>query len=101
MSTFTEQIITILYERFRFYRRWHHLGTGYDKRKRIFSNREYDKAGWVLHMLRHVVGDSAFFRSLRAYYWVPRFAYGTALTVDFQGICDSVSGMDLNWFFQE
>ena len=67
----------------------------------IFSNLEYEKAGWVLHMLRHVVGDSAFFRSLRAYYSDPRFAYGTALTADFQGICDSVSGMDLNWFFQE
>jgi hypothetical protein len=52
-------------------------------------------------MLRHVVGDSAFFRSLRAYYLDPRFAYGTALTADLQGICDSVSGMDLSWFFQE
>jgi aminopeptidase N len=67
----------------------------------IFSNREYDKAGWVLHMLRHVVGDSAFFRSLRAYYSDPRYAYGTALTADFQEVCDSVSGMDLSWFFQE
>lgn len=67
----------------------------------IFSSLQYDKAGWVLHMLRHVVGDSAFFRSLRAYYSDPRFAYGTALTADFEGVCESVSGMDLSWFFQE
>ncbi|MDP3024691.1 MAG: M1 family aminopeptidase [candidate division Zixibacteria bacterium] len=67
----------------------------------IFSSLQYDKAGWVLHMLRHVVGDSAFFRSLRAYYSDPRFAYGTALTADFEGVCESVSGMGLSWFFQE
>ncbi|HVP36791.1 MAG TPA: M1 family aminopeptidase, partial [Terriglobales bacterium] len=67
----------------------------------IFSDLQYDKAGWVLHMLRHVVGDSAFFRSLRAYYSDPRFAYGTALTADFEGVCETVSGMDLSWFFQE
>ena len=67
----------------------------------IFSSLQYDKAGWVLHMLRHVVGDSAFFQSLRAYYSDPRFAYGIALTADFEGVCESVSGMDLSWFFQE
>jgi len=67
----------------------------------IFSSLQYDKAGWVLHMLRHVVGDSTFFRCLRAYYSDPRFAYGTALTADFEGVCESVSGMDLSWFFQE
>jgi hypothetical protein len=52
-------------------------------------------------MLRHTVGDSAFFGSLRAYYSDPRFAYGTALTADFEGVCEEVSGMDLSWFFQE
>jgi aminopeptidase N len=67
----------------------------------IFSNIVYDKAAWVLHMLRHIVGDSAFFRSLRAYYSDPRFAYGTALTADFEGACEEVSGMDLSWLFQD
>jgi len=67
----------------------------------IFSGLVYDKGGWVLHMLRHVVGDSTFFDILRSYYADPRFANKSALTEDFQEVCESVSGMDLDWFFQE
>jgi len=67
----------------------------------IFSTRVYDKGAWVLHMLRHVVGDSVFFDILRSFYADPRFAYGTAVTEDFQEVCESVSGMGLSWFFQE
>lgn len=67
----------------------------------IFSGLVYDKGGWVLHMLRHVVGDSDFFEILRSYYADPRFANKSALTEDFQEVCESVSGMDLDWFFQE
>ena len=67
----------------------------------IFSTIVYDKGAWVLHMLRHIVGDSIFFEILRSYYADPRFAYGTAVTEDFLEVCESVSGMDLSWFFQE
>jgi aminopeptidase N len=67
----------------------------------IFSGLVYDKGGWVLHMLRHVVGDSTFFDILRSYYADPRFANKSAITEDFQEVCESVSGMDLDWFFQE
>lgn len=67
----------------------------------IFSLRVYDKGAWVLHMLRHVVGDSTFFDILRAYYSDPRYAHGTAVTEDFQGICEDIYGEDLDWFFQE
>jgi len=67
----------------------------------IFSGLVYDKGGWVLHMLRHVVGDSDFFEILRTYYADPRFANKSALTEDFQEVCETVSGMDLDWFFQE
>ncbi len=67
----------------------------------IFGSIVYDKGAWVLHMLRHVVGDSVFFDILRAYYADPKFAYGTAVTEDFKDVCESVSGMELDWFFQE
>lgn len=60
----------------------------------------YHKASWVLHMLRNVVGDSTFFDILQAYY-DSEYRHGTAVTEDFQAICESVSGMELNWFFQE
>ena len=65
----------------------------------IFSLIIYDKGGWVHHMLRHVVGDSAYFAIMRAYYSDPRFAYAAAETEDFQEICETVSGMDLDYFF--
>lgn len=68
---------------------------------RIFhGGLSYNKASWVLHMLRHVVGDSTFFDILRAYY-ESQYQHGTAVTEDFQAICEAVSGMELGWFFQE
>jgi hypothetical protein len=65
----------------------------------IFSTIVYDKGAWVLHMLRHVVGDSTFFDILRAYY--SEYAHGAVMTEDFQGVCEEVSGMDLDYFFDE
>jgi len=50
-------------------------------------------------MLKHVVGDSTFFDILRAYY--SQYAHGVATTEDFQGLCEDVSGMDLEYFFEE
>lgn len=67
---------------------------------RIFSSDfSYRKGGWALHMLRHVVGDTTFFNILTTY----RAAYqgGTATTAEFQAVCESVAGMDLDWFFNE
>ena len=67
----------------------------------IFHIIVYDKGAWVLHMLRGVVGDEDFFQILRDYYSDPRYAHGAAETEDFQEICETVSGMDLDYFFQE
>jgi aminopeptidase N len=67
----------------------------------IFATIVYDKGGWVHHMLRHVVGDSVYFDIMRAYYDDPRFAHGVAEIEDFQEVCETVSGMDLDYFFDE
>ena len=61
----------------------------------------YHKGGAVLHMLRHVLGDSVFFRAMKAYATDPRFQYRTASTEDFQSVCESISGKQLGYFFQE
>ncbi len=61
----------------------------------------YDKGADVLHMLRHVIGDSTFFHSMYAYAHDPRFRFGTATTRDFESVCEAVSGMDLSYFFNE
>lgn len=67
----------------------------------IFSWIVYHKGAWVLHMLRHVVGDSTFFDILRAYYSDSRFAYKDVVTEEFRDFCETLSGMDLDYFFQE
>ena len=61
----------------------------------------YAKGATVLHMLRHVLGDSVFFHSLRAYAQDPRFRFGVATTENFQQVCETVSGKDLGYFFSE
>ncbi len=61
----------------------------------------YDKGSWVLHMLRHVLGDSLFFQSLRSYLEDPRYRFGVVTTEDFQQVCESVSGTSLDYFFTE
>lgn len=61
----------------------------------------YRKGGWVLHMLRHVVGDAKFFAILRTWAASPAFSYGTAVSADFQAVAESVSGQNLSQFFSQ
>jgi len=65
------------------------------------SNLVYSKGAWVLHMLRHVIGDTAFFHSMYNYANHPSYKYGVASTPDFQSVCESTSGQDLDYFFNE
>ena len=65
------------------------------------SGLSYVKASWILHMLRHIVGDEIFFDILRAYYHSAGNQYGTATTADFQAVCEQVSGLDLDKFFHQ
>ncbi len=68
----------------------------------IFDSwRTYSKGCVVLHMLRGIVGDTTFFNILRAYTNDPSVRYGVAATEDFQAVAENVSGLDLNYFFQE
>ncbi len=67
----------------------------------------YRKGGWVLHTLRYLIGDQAFFEALR------RMAYPDsaleqvtdgrqtrlATTDEFQRTAEAASGRDLGWFF--
>ena len=65
----------------------------------LFSRTVYDKGAWVLHTLRHVMGDSAFFDALINYR--TSFAFGNATTEDFRDICETEYGADLDWFFDQ
>ncbi len=61
----------------------------------------YDKGASVLHMLRHVLGDSVFFHAMKSYAADPQLRYGTATTADFRRVCEAVSGKDLGTFFSQ
>ena len=61
----------------------------------------YDKGAVVLHMLRHILGDSVFYHSMWAYAHNPSFRFNVASTADFESVCESVSGTNLKYFFDE
>lgn len=65
----------------------------------LFTGNVYQKAGWVLHMLRYLVGDSTFFKILDNYRDAHYF--GTATTQNFINIVNSTSGQDFDWFFDQ
>jgi len=65
------------------------------------SYRSYAKGAAILHMLRGIIGDTAFFRSMRNYLNDTALAYKTATTEDFCRVCESTSGMELKYFFNE
>lgn len=68
---------------------------------RIFDvDLTYNKASWVPHMLRGIVGDSTFFEVLRTYYGSP-YQYGSATTEEFRDLCEQVTGRDFDRFFHE
>ncbi len=76
----------------------HFPGSCYDP-DFIFNSTVYRKGAWVLHMLRHVMGDQDFFAALRLY--AERFAYGNAVTEDLRGVCEEAFGQPLEWFFRQ
>ncbi len=65
----------------------------------LLNANNYQKGGWILHMLRSQMGDDAFFRGIRAYY--AEHANATALTGDLQRHMETAAGTDLGWFFQQ
>lgn len=69
---------------------------------RLFSSRlTYNKGAMVIHMLRWLCGDSAFYTGMRAYLNDPQLAYGTATTSDLKAHLEAASGLDLSGFFAD
>jgi len=65
------------------------------------GNTVYSKGSWVLHMLRGVMGDEAFFEGMYNYANHPDHQYGTIQTREFQHIMEEYYGADLGWYFDE
>jgi aminopeptidase N len=66
-----------------------------------FDRVVYDKGAWIIHMLRSVMGDAAFFGATRAYLADPAFRYGNADTEQFEAHYEAFYGGQLDWFFDE
>lgn len=71
----------------------------YANKEDMFDAVSYNKGGRILHMLRHIVGDDAFFKSLNNYLSTNKFKTGEAdqLRLAFE----EVTGRDMNWFFNQ
>ena len=65
----------------------------------LLNTNSYQKGGFVLHMLRAEVGDSAFFRGVRAYWTEHR--HGNAMTADLRVAVEREAERDLGWFFDQ
>ncbi|MBU0692813.1 T9SS type A sorting domain-containing protein, partial [bacterium] len=66
----------------------------------LFGNVVYQKAGWVLHMLRkQLLGDELFYELMHE--WTSRYAFGTVDTEDFISLVNEMSGEDYRWFFDQ
>ena len=71
----------------------------YQEKENMFDAHSYNKGGLVLHMLRDLVGDKAFFASLNQYLHDKSFE--SAEAHDLRLAFEEVTGMDLNWFFNQ
>jgi aminopeptidase N len=65
----------------------------------LLNRNSYQKGSLVLHMLRDLLGDEAFFEGIRRYY--ARYAGGNAVTGDLQAVLEEVHGESLDWFFRQ
>jgi aminopeptidase N len=66
---------------------------------RLLDANSYQKGGWTLHMLRSLVGDSAFFRGVRDYY--NGHIDGNASTDELMVCVEQRAGVTLGWFFDQ
>ena len=71
----------------------------YADKEDVFDNVSYPKGGRTLNMLRHYVGDSAFFKSLNYYLTTNKLGNGSA--VKLRLAFETITGKDLNWFFNQ
>jgi hypothetical protein len=58
----------------------------------------YDKGACILHMLRELMGDDAFFGGARSF--LERHRYGKATTEDLREALEEASGLDLEPYFE-
>jgi aminopeptidase N len=71
----------------------------YDKPEDMFDSHSYPKGALVLHMLRSILGDEIFFKTLSQF--LHRYAFDAVDTADFIRSVKTVTGQNLDWFFDQ
>ena len=71
----------------------------YDDKEDMFDLISYNKGGTILHMLRNYLGDKAFFSGLKKY--LIDNQYKSAEVSHLRLAFEEVSGLDLQWFFNQ
>lgn len=64
-----------------------------------FTPATYEKPASVLHMLRLLVGNETFFEIMQTYFQT--YYNQNVITSEFREVCEQVSGLDLEQFFQQ
>ncbi|HUP56486.1 MAG TPA: HEAT repeat domain-containing protein, partial [Bdellovibrionota bacterium] len=64
-----------------------------------FDSRAYAKGAWVLHMLRTMLGEEAFFKGVRHY--IHRRQGKLVVTADLRKDFEEATGRELGWFFEQ
>ena len=70
-----------------------------DNFMQMLNANSYQKGGWVLHMLRRKLGDTLFWKGIRAYY--AQYKNSNANTDDFKNVMAKASGQNLDQFFKQ
>lgn len=65
----------------------------------LFDACTYEKAAWMLHQLRGILGDELFFRGTQEY--LRRFALTNADTDDYRRVMEEISGISLSRYFEQ
>ncbi len=65
----------------------------------LFDRHLYQKGAWVMHMLRFVLGEELFWKSIRHY--TNKHKGQTVQTSDFINAITEATGKNLEWFFDE
>jgi aminopeptidase N len=65
----------------------------------MFDQHSYQKGAWVLHMLRAMIGDDAWWKGINLH--LKKNAHRNVRTQDLQEAMETASGRPLDWFFDE
>lgn len=71
----------------------------YNRPEDNFDSHTYPKGAAVLHMLRFVMGDKPFFRTLK--HFLHKHEFQAVDTHDFMTAIKDVTGQNLDWFFEQ